>query len=681
MLTFLGVVVVLIVFLASTYGWGRFVFTHIYQSHPSSPAFCVALGLSAWIAIGGFLNLAGIAYGFSLEMILAIGLVLSGLYLKRNPSNFVDRLRSDFRSFAGIDETSSTMARLLNTIPIAVVVGGTVFYMATVLPSGAFNFHDDFHKYFVAPYRMLHTGSLGGTEFEYLGLLYLGAQGYLQAFILSRFPLGYVNGFDLIFCFLVAGLLLNDIGLKVKAHWSFRTLAVTTFVVLHPQYVNISALYSGILFIFGMVYGTILSLDALRAGVTRSAIIGGLPLAAFFCNLVALKGNFIPYGGAFMAAYFAVCGFLMGKWPATLRAAGVFVLTAVVIFAPWMAVSSNNLVTAVSGELGRIGKTASVLDTATLADGRWRHLFSPVELTYGGSYLEYQLAVAAILLGAVIATANFMASSRKPEGGHTIVFGIAALAGLLTYAYLIQRSGIMYVSLRYSVPMVIAALSPAFLALDARLLSWKPDWAGTMRRILTVSGIGLVLFQGVVVLSFADTFIRFRERAIEKNNVLAFNNDANYRKGNQASLGPSMRAYVRYVQSKSREGANIFAWIATPFHLDFARNTILPVEAPELVLKGLPRDDEPDHEDLRRSLQSRGIDYVMWQYKGYGVRTVERLAQRVRASGRRAAAQTEYKLVALVAELVKSSEVLYADPIMVITDISKPRRAPAEPSE
>lgn len=681
MLTFLGVVIVLIVFLASTYGWGRFVFTHIYQSHPSSPAFCVTLGLTAWIAIGGFLNLAGIAYGFSLEIILATGLVLSALYLKPTTSNFVGRLRSNFRSFAGIDETSSTMARLLNTIPIAVVVSGTVFYMATVLPSEAFNFHDDFHKYFVAPYRMLHTGSLGGTKFEYVGLIYLGAQSYLQAFILSRFPLGYVNGFDLIFCFLVAGLLLNDIGLKVNAHWSFRTLAVTTFVVLHPQYVNISALYSGILFIFGLVYGTILSLDALRAGVTRSAIIGGLPLAALFCNLVALKGNFMPFGGAYIAAYFAVCGFVMGKWRATLRTTGVFVLTAVVILTPWMAMSSNSLVTTVSSALGAIGKTASVLGAETLADGRWRHLFSPAELGYGGSYLDYQLAVAAILLGTIVAAANFIGSSRKPEDRHTIVFGIAGLAGLLTYAYLIQRAGIIYVNLRYSVPMVIAALSPAFLALDARLLSWKPDWAGTARRILTVSGIVLVLFQGVVVLSFADTFIRFRENAIEKRNILAFNNDESYRKGNQVALGPSMRAYVRYVQSKSRESAKIFAWIATPFHLDFARNTILPLEAPELVLKDLPRDAEPDHEDLRRSLQSRGIDYVMWQYQGYGVRTVARLVRRMRHSGRRGAAEREYKLVSLVAELVKSSEVLYADTIMVIVDISKPKRPPAEPSE
>lgn len=675
MLAFLIAVFVLLVFLASCYGWGRFMFGQVYRVAPSSPAFCITLGLGTWVVIGGLLNLARISYGFSLEIILAIGLVLLALDVNRLGSSNFFRFREFFASVTRASSAPLLIKRFSNLVPLVLLLFATAFHMLTVLPTGAVNFHDDFHKYLVAPYRMLQTGSLGGTAFEYLGFLYLGAQSYLQAFVLSRFPIGYVNGFDLVFCFFVAGLLLNDIGLKAKAHWSFRTLALATFVVLHPQYVNISAIYSGILFIFGMIYGTMLLLDALRDSGSRSAMSSGIPLAVFCSSLVALKGNFVPFAGAYMAICFAFCGLVIRKWHATSRTMGVFVLTAVVILTPWVAMSSNNLLTAITKELGNIASQASVL-TAEMPDvERWRHLFSAAELTYGGSFLEYHLAVVAILLGAIMAVLGFARSARKPERDYTIVFAFAGLAAVVSHLFLIQRVAVEAVGLRYSVPLIIAGSSLVFLALDARLLSWQPDWSGMARRLVGVSAMLLVLFQVAVVASFVDTFVRFKERAIENQNILSFNHTPSYVTQNQMALGPSMRAYVRYVQSKGEEGARIFAWIATPFHLDFARNTILTVDSANLVLQRLSDRSEPDQESLRRSLRLLGIDYVMWQYQGFGVRTLERLARRMRTKGYKSRAEAEYKLVVLVSELIKSSEVLYADNAMVFADITKPKSA------
>lgn len=75
----------------------------------------------------------------------------------------------------------------------------TVVALVAVFAPRAFNFHDDFQKYFAYPTRMLATGTLAGSTLSALGSETLGAQSFLHALVLSVLPIGYINGVDAVF--------------------------------------------------------------------------------------------------------------------------------------------------------------------------------------------------------------------------------------------------------------------------------------------------------------------------------------------------------------------------------------------------------------------------------------------------------------------------------------------------
>jgi len=186
------------------------------------------LGLAAVIALGGLLNLLQIAYAPMLWFLIAIGLSLAAVGLKRIHIT-ITPLREN------------RLELILAVLLIAGVIGFAIF---TQLSPSAFNYHDDFQKYFAHPVRMLATGTLSGSPLTPLGSETLGGQAFLQAFVLSIAPIKYINAVDAIFCLFIL------MGIGAAAGWQRfallpgAVLAPALIAAVNPQYVNVGGLYS-----------------------------------------------------------------------------------------------------------------------------------------------------------------------------------------------------------------------------------------------------------------------------------------------------------------------------------------------------------------------------------------------------------------------------------------------------
>src|SRR5579863_2034949 len=110
------------------YGWGwatRRLLRAELRSWPST----AASGMAAVVFLGGRLNLARLAYPWALASVAIAGVALGVLALKSAPIK------------GGASRSSSNIWLLA-----AVVLG---FVVLTQVPPRAYNFHDDYQKYFV----------------------------------------------------------------------------------------------------------------------------------------------------------------------------------------------------------------------------------------------------------------------------------------------------------------------------------------------------------------------------------------------------------------------------------------------------------------------------------------------------------------------------------------------------
>ena len=218
---------------ASLFGWGMLV-RRLSRIPEGSAPVTVALGLSAILAVGGVLNLARIAFAPALWLVVGAGLVACAVQIIPALSRIKLSSLSQARGWSGWSE--DTLAGGF----IAVVIGFTV---ATQLPPQAFNYHDDFQKYFAHPVRMLATGTLFGSPLSALGSETPGGQAFLHAMALAFFPIPFINGADAVFGLLLLMILGADVGRRRLAPLPGALLAPLLIVVVNPQYVNVSALY------------------------------------------------------------------------------------------------------------------------------------------------------------------------------------------------------------------------------------------------------------------------------------------------------------------------------------------------------------------------------------------------------------------------------------------------------
>ena len=194
--------------LVMLYGHGRLVAHWLLPDTRLEAGAVAALGLTALALPGGLLNLLGLSGPYSLWLLAATGLLA---VLRWPPA----RGDLDLGTLAAISPV------LLWVLVLA----------STAQPAVLLNFSDDFSNYLVRPLRLLQTGSVAGNPFSGLGMDSLGALSFLQAFVLSVLPVGFITVVDTLLGLLLAALLVDALGRRAGVSVAVRSGAVLALLL------------------------------------------------------------------------------------------------------------------------------------------------------------------------------------------------------------------------------------------------------------------------------------------------------------------------------------------------------------------------------------------------------------------------------------------------------------------
>ncbi len=677
---FLIAVVVLLLYMAAACGWGRFVLDRLPLDVRPGPAFATTFGFGIWIFVGGLLNALRLAFPLALDSMLVLGL-LSALF-------------TGARSLRGTPWLSGVLGRRpggappLDSAPAAAFIGTAALYLAlSQMPSRAFNYHDDFCTYLTRPLRMLQTGTLGGNLFDLLGTDSLGSQAFMQSFFVDILGVDYVNGFDTVSCFVLGLCLLHELSRRLEAHWMCALAAGLLFTFIHPQIVNVSSLYSGSLMALAAISSCILFADAITAEDARRSAAGAAIVGLFLAALVSLKMTYAPFAAAFYLVFAGLSIWSTNARRATARAMVQLGLSALVALGPWLWLTMPNYLRALRVPSPRGGEVVQGVGSPGLGLlQRAAIAFSARETFWGGRYLTYSAVASLLLVTGVVSLAGLR--SRDPRVRQRAApLAAACFAAVLTFVLNIQIVDPNLVA-RYSAPILIAVASAAAILIIRR--PWNPPEQGWPARDRSFHpGSAAVLGVAVLIaLAFAGDFATRCRRGWQLRTQLSFgflddprSLDA-YMTYNESVLRGALAGRVRALQNETEEGEAILATVATPFQFDFARNPVHVLNegsffSPwcDLPLRGGP-------EVARRYLLDRGIRYVMFQTRGFGIRSDGDYAAFARSPfqmyRRQGEANLEYRKI--LRDLSAASRVVARSAGLVLIDISgRPRPDVATP--
>ncbi len=528
------------------YGWGwalrRLLSVPAGAAIRSWPS-TAASGMAAVVFIGGLLNLARLAYPWAMACVAAAGAGLGAFALK----------------------SAASKGRGSGTSWIAWLLGAAVlcFVVLTQVPPRAYNFHDDYQKYFVHPVRMLETGSVFESPLNVVGFDTLGGQAFLDGFLVAFFPIRYINGVDAAFALFLCMMLASEFTRGRRELIPLTLICALSVVLINPQYVNISALYTGSLVVM-----------ALFEEEGRSAAVTGLLYAA----LLALKTSFAP---------FVVLHFLAVLLTGGVKWAGRTAVACALFLSPWILLHAPLY--------------WDMLHAArTVAEGGVRpqaafHMFSIAALDYGATPANYTgLMIAIGISGLLIVWAR-----RKVDAVAASSFAAAAAYFIMVYISGPRNAGYAQ-AIRYFTPLAIGAAPAAFGSAGLAFLdaaSLRPQWFRIVLPLLVAL---------IPVLAFTPSLRDRAKQALDSGSELAFSwlaPDPDYLEYNRQVLYGDMRQRVALAQAAVPSGEPLAAWINAPFYLDYARNRIADVQ-PGSGLTA-PWAKIPD------------AHYFIWEYNGY----------------------------------------------------------------
>jgi hypothetical protein len=524
------------------YGWGWALRRVVHAESRSWPA-TASSGLASVVFVGGILNLTRLAYPWALACVAIAGVAFGILAIAAG-----ERLRFS----------------LVSLIPAVAVL---CFVVVTQLPPAAYNFHDDFQKYFVHPVRMLETGSVFGSTLNDIGFDTIGGQAFLDGFVVAFLPIRYINGLDAAFALFLCMMLAGQFTRGRRELIPLTVVCVLSVVFINPQYVNISALYTGSLLMMAVID---------EEG--SSPAVTGLLYAA----LLALKSTF----ALFVLLHLAATPFIRGvKWTSrTALACGLF-------FSPWILLHAPHY-------LAILHPTTSIADTG-VRESETFDMFSTRALDYGATPANYTgLMIAIGFSGLMIAW-----SKRRVDMTAASCFAAVAAYFIMIYVSGPRNAGYAQ-AVRYFAPFAIGVAPAAFGSAGLALFEAsrpRPQWLRL--------GIPL-LIASIPLLAFAPSLRDRVKQAVDSGSVLAFSwlaPDSDYLDYNNQVLYGDMRRRVAMAQAAIPSGEAVVVWINAPFYLDFRRNRIADVEPGAGLIapwSGFPK-------------AMPGSLYFMWEYSGY----------------------------------------------------------------
>ena len=625
MLTFFLSTIFIVASLVSSYGWGRTIARLAYGNSNQQWAFLSALGLAFLIFLGGIINFIGIAYPGILYAIFFTGIIFSIIALfKGSFSNSLNLIGIHSKTF---------FDKFCFVLSIFIIVATSIFLIATLLPTNAFNIYDDFQTYLVRPFRMLQTGTIGGNNFDILGIDSLGGQSFLQAFILAVFPIEYVNGFDIIFCFVLIAFLLVGIAQVTKAHGLYLILAISTLILINPQIINIAALYSGSAMILGMIFASIILADYYNTKEKKSAFVRVIPFALFISALISLKFTLALFAIIYSVIYFLAL-LIFSKDKKNIMVTGIFLAVSVLFFLlPWIAIYRENYWYIIQGIFHENPQDIFANSYHSSRDFITKNWFSSDRLYWGGSFRGYNVLMLIMLMASLLSAYHLIKKKHSILNPYLIAIFVAGIAGIMSYfitAYFWDPD----THIRYSCSVIIAALPFTVLILGSQFGVFNPIVTGVKHKKVSSQYVMLstmLLIFIILIGCFGNSVLERINLVHHKRTVLAFPLPLGYVGFNKTMLNNNTKKDVRIIQNKTEEGQTILAWTSIPFHLDFARNKILTVSEAGLCNPWLDLPLNSKLEDIRKFLNKRGIRYVILEYKGFAIKDEDGFRSYLRA--------------------------------------------------
>ncbi len=540
----------------------------------------ILVGLTALLFVTGILNFFRIAYIGVLAVPLAFGLY--------------NAIKLGSVSFRNNQFSISPSRDLLILVAVLAVVWLLCAVTAT-FPE-AYNFHDDYQKYFIQPVKMLATGSFYGSPLSTVGKETLGGQAAAQAIFIGFNGIAAINTFDAVFCKLLAAFLLLEFGRENRLMLA-GVLSALLLAVIHPQYVNISSVYSFVCYAIGVVILHQRMLSQAPGSLTLPYAIG---FGAFYATLIALK---TPY------AFFPIFHFpfvvisLTRYYPAVpvTRWSAIATLLGLAVLLPW-ALETVFLAASADGADG-MGLAVSA---------NWQNLLRLLEYKtsfYGGAPIFYALSLAG---AAVLVVSSVVREKRFSEPEHWSAFAaITAAALVLVYsvAFIGKELHTFDTTLRYSAPFLIGLVPVACLMLASN----RVEGDGSLPANPLAHRALCIIVPLLLIVQWLPTQFTFIKQYTSCGSSLSFSNLAcnqYYRDYNQYVLEGVAEDRVRTLQGLVPEGATLIAWINYAHLLDFERNEIIEVDTAGLRN---PWAIVPDAE------------YMMLDTRGYATRRKEQL--------------------------------------------------------
>jgi len=677
MRNFLVSLLAILIYLTAAYGWGRLATNRLYLNNRPGWAFTVVFGLGIWIFIGGILNAARLAYPLALDMILGLGVGFAVVFAY--PSLSKNRITSYFHDLRSRLSSASHFREIFlpHLLPVAIIVFIFLFLVLTQMPASAFNFHDDFHTYMPRPIRMLQTGGLGGNPFDVLGVDSMGGQAFLQSFFVNHLPVSFINAFDLIACFVLCLFFLREIWLRQKKHWIFLLASLVTFVVINPMYVNISSLYSGSLMVLATIYSFMMLSDLMRSVDYKQMLTGILFVSLFLTSLVSLKLTFVFFAAMYFVVYFGLSLLFCENRSRMFRTIGLAVLVMVFLISPWVLLSLPNYLSAL--HLALDGQALPITgDREGIFLSNVVTVFSLNESFWGGNYLSYSLIALLLVVAGSVSLIQLIKSQDRLQQPRLMTVSAACVAAVVSYfvnLYLLDPD----TAIRYSIPILIPVASVTLLLVSqAGLSPQSPSLRNSMRLGNVNAGSIAVLATAVLISSlFSYELVNRIKHAYQQRTQVSLPIYSPiykwYFQYNEAALGKPAADWVYTLQHKIEEGRTIFAMISVPIHFDYARNPIFIYSEGGILNPwlALPLNDHP--EASRKYLSDSGIQYVIFEYQGVGMKQDSQLLSylhspywMIRDIGERS-----IKFRSILRYLAENSLLIYRDSRVVIFDINQ----------
>lgn len=539
--------------IAASLGYGLRIF---------SSGYCVITGLAGYLFI---LFLMGVGSLFSAGSPLYVAAVLAlGVFF------FLQKRGGSYKEL--IDQGRFHW--------LAMPAGLSVFLIYIAYISGfpaAYNFHDDFQKYFIHPVKFIQDGSIWGSPLSTIGKETFGGQALSQSIFVSFIGVPGMNIFDSVFCRAMISFFIFEFAARHK-NPAAGILCGVLAQVIHAQYVNVSSLYSISLLCTAAVIIHHEILTKVREGFSLGFRALGLLLGVVYAAAISLKTSNI----ALPLFHFPVVVFSIFysipreriisrtsivkdllAWSLTSCFSGFIFLLPFIINPMALLLESFSF-----GEMA----FPSIADPQKIS-----LLFSSAETFYGGAPLYF------FLLFLLPFTGFFLRAILQGISSELIVGGSAILSLLLILGFFITFVGADLFSfstaLRYSIPYLIGFSPISFL-----LFFVKKECSYHLNEISIGPSIP-VLFALASVLAlislFTPVYFKFVQQYFSCGSSLSFSAFAcsdDYRAYNRYVLNGSARARILKLQAKVPPGETILAWTDYSFLLDFSRNRIIEVD-------------------------------------------------------------------------------------------------------